>query len=126
MGLACIALLVATAAGLALVARRPALAMGHGTADRALRHASAVRVLRGAVFGMAATAAGLLLVMGTAAVGITGPGAYPSQGLHAAGVTAIVLAFLCGAIAVVAAAWPGPRVPAEAVTRPAPATPASA
>lgn len=126
MGLACIALLLVTALGLALVARRPALGVGHEAADRILRHASAVRVLRGAVFGMAATAAGLLFVMGGAVFGITGPDAYPSQGLHAVGVAGMVLGLLCGVVAVAAAVWPTPRVPAEAVTPSTSATTASA
>ena len=111
MSAACLALLGATALGLWLVSRRPALAVGHDAADRALRSASTVRVLRGAVFGMGATAAGLLFVMGQAAIGVTGSNGYPSGPLRLAGFVAVALGLTSAAMAVAAAVWPAPRLP---------------
>ncbi len=110
---ACAALLAATALGLHLVGRRPGLAIGHDATDRAVRLASAVRVLRPAVFGMGATAAGLLFVMGQAALGVTSGDGYPSAGLRSAGFVAISLAVASAAVAVAAVVWPSPRLPAE-------------
>ena len=114
MALACTVLILATVLGLALVGRRPALGPGHESADRTLRHASQVRVLRGAVFGMGATAAGLLWVMGQAAVGVTsGPDGYPGTSLQLFGVLGLALGAACAAVAVAAPVWPAPRTPAE-------------
>jgi hypothetical protein len=123
MALACAALLVATALGLWLVARRPALAPGHDAADQALRQASQIRVLRGAVFGMGATGAGLLWVMGQAALGVTGgPDGYPGTTLRLLGMAALVVAACCAVVAAAAVVWPSPRTPGEPADHPHPST----
>ena len=113
MAAACVALLGSTALGLWLVSRRPGLVVGHDAADRALRSASMVRVLRGAVFGMGATAAGLLLVMGQAAIAVTGSDGYPSGTLRLGGFVAMALGLICAAVAVAAVVWPAPRLPGD-------------
>jgi hypothetical protein len=119
---AIVLLIASTVLALRLVDSRPALGVGHQILDVAIREASAVRVLRGAVFGTTATAAGLLQVMGAAILGVTGDGAPPAPLLRAVGMLSVSLAVFAMLVALAAVAWPSPRV--RGPVRPRRTTPA--
>lgn len=122
VGVAVGALALATIWALRRVEARPSLGADMVEVDRAVRRASQIRILRGAVTGGLLTAAGLALSMGTALNGVTQTMRMnrtdtfpqpPFDWTQNAGFALIALGVAFGLATLLAVFWPSPRVQAE-------------
>lgn len=101
---------------LRLIATRPAVVDADPPSERALRRASAHRVLRGALSATLFTVGGLLFFGGTSAARIDLPGV-----LHAGAVLSAIAGVGCVLAALAVLCVPAPRLPADP-SRPTPST----
>ncbi|MCB7136808.1 hypothetical protein [Cellulosimicrobium marinum] len=116
---ACLLVLLGAEACLRLVVRRPAVAGVDARWDLDLRRLSAHRLLRGAQLTVGLTAAGMLLVGGTAAHRLAAGAAANGASAGAAGPAGVValtlgVALLLAVVAVALVPGPAPRLPDRA------------